>query len=225
MSFVIEIDFPPYCEMIVNQVLRGVPWIHGIVRSGAEIIDKVIKKEAQKHKEVKEVFDKFHAAMTKFNKGKKLLASGTAVSVVDWLDQPIGTILNSGYQELANSLKTIALQLFSDPHLENLRQQATDLAATKCETPDIMCKLDTLANLFFILFDKSYVQMIVSQLIYKRMDHLIYERKMFDFIFNAFGNTDEPKTDAGKTDAPKQTEPKKDAPKQDAGKKDTVKQK
>jgi len=199
VSFVVEIDFPPHCEIIVQQVLRGTPWIHGIVRFVATIIDKKLSES----KTAKAVFEKFHAAMTKFKAGKKeikeLLASGTAVSVIDWLNQPIGTILDSGYQELADSLKEIALLLFTDPHLDNLRKEATDLAATKCETPDVMCKLDTLANLFFILFDKSNVQMIMSQLIYQRMDHIIYEKKVFDFIFNAFGNVEADK--AGKSDA------------------------
>jgi len=182
LSVVIEIDFPPYCVVIVETILRDIRWVHDVAYYIAKKIDDAIEDDK------------------KFNGVGKYVK---AVDIIDFLDHSIGEIVQTEYQHLIDALKNLVDKFFDNEqanlvrHLTDeekkqkeetivkLKKQANDLAEVSCDD-DMMCKLDTIASLFFILFDKKNMQVMMSQFIYARMHKSIYEKPRFDFLWNAF---------------------------------------
>ncbi len=54
-----------------------------------------------------------------------------------------------------------------------LEQQAAALVAVDCKT-GLLCRMDTLVNLVFLLFDKRHVQLQLVNLFYKKMDDVLF---------------------------------------------------
>jgi len=179
---VIEIDTPAFCGIVIEKILRELPWLYGVV----ELLAKEVGPEA--------------------------------VEKVEMLNTPIATILEKEYKTVESAIQDIVLKIGGKKvkgvggDTEYLKQQAAALVAADCGPTGLLCKMDTLVNLVFLVFDKRNVQLQVINLLFEKMDDVLFSSSTFTSMF---GKKEESGKGSGSGSDPDKKKEDKESKKED----------